>query len=86
MPVSYELLHKWEAWKRLGCVASEMESAALFVVASALHVRAASVFLVMANQEREKKGLSNPIVHNTDTAIRIAVEAVRKLIKEDKEG
>lgn len=86
MPVSYELLHKWEAWKRLGCVASEMESAALFVVASALHVLAASVFLVMANQEREKKGLSNPIVHNTDTAIRIAVEAVRKLIKEDKEG
>jgi len=86
MPVSYELLHKWEAWKRLGCVASEMESAALFVVASALHVRAASVFLVMANQEREKEGLSNPTVHNTDTAIRIAVEAVRKLIKEDKEG
>ncbi len=28
-PVSYELLNKWEAWKRLGCKASEMESAAL---------------------------------------------------------
>ena len=23
-PVSYELLNKWEAWKRLGCLASEM--------------------------------------------------------------
>ncbi len=33
-PVSYELINKWEAWKRLGCLASEMESAALFVVAS----------------------------------------------------
>ena len=33
MPVSYELLNKWEAWKRLGVKASEMESAALFVVA-----------------------------------------------------
>src|SRR5574344_2162358 len=32
MPVSYELQSKWEAWKRLGCIASEMESAALFVV------------------------------------------------------
>ena len=32
MPVSYELLNKWEAWKRLGVKASEMESAALFVV------------------------------------------------------
>ncbi len=53
MPVSYELLNKWEAWKRLGCLASEMESAALFIVASALRVRVGSVFLVVANQERE---------------------------------
>ena len=30
MPVSYELQSKWEAWKRLGVLASEMESAALF--------------------------------------------------------
>mgnify|MGYP000402905523 CR=1 FL=1 len=30
MPVSYELEQKWEAWKRLGVLASEMESAALF--------------------------------------------------------
>ena len=37
-PVSYELLNKWEAWKRLGCKASEMESAALFVVGSHLRV------------------------------------------------
>ena len=28
-PVSYELTQKWEAWKRMGCKASEMESAAL---------------------------------------------------------
>lgn len=82
-PVSYELLNKWEAWKRLGCLASEMESAALFIVASALHVRVGSVFLVMANQEREKEGLNNPVVHDTDTAVRIAVEAIRRLIKED---
>ncbi len=82
-PVSYELLNKWEAWKRLGCLASEMESAALFIVASTLHVRVGSVFLVMANQEREKLGLVNPVVHDTDLAVRTAVEAVRKLIRED---
>lgn len=82
-PVSYELLNKWEAWKRLGCLASEMESAALFVVASSLHVRVGSCFLVLANQEREKAGLDNPVVHDTDMAVRTAVEAVRSLIKED---
>ncbi len=83
-PVSYELLNKWEAWKRLGCLASEMESAALFVAASSLGVRAGSCFLVMANQEREREGLSNPVVHDTDMAIRVAVEAVRNLIRKEK--
>lgn len=85
MPVSYELLNKWEAWKRLGCLASEMESAALFVVASALHVRCGSNFLVMANQEREAAGLDNPVVHDVDMAIRVAVGAIRNLIKQDAE-
>lgn len=83
-PVSYELLQKWEAWKRLGCLASEMESAALFVVGSYLRVRVGSVFLVVANQERAKEGLENPVVHDTDSAIRTAVEAVRKLIALDR--
>ena len=82
-PVSYELVNKWEAWKRMGCLASEMESAALFVVASYLRVRAGSCFVVVANQEREKEGLENPVVHDTDMAIRVAVEALRKLIKEE---
>lgn len=85
-PVSYELLNKWEAWKRLGCLASEMESAALFIVASHLRVRTGSCFLVVANQEREKLRLENPVVHDTDMAIRVAVEAVRRLIKADEKA
>ena len=86
MPVGYELLNKWEAWKRLGCLASEMESAALFVVASYLKVRVGSCFLVMANQEREKLGLENPVVHDTDKAIQVAVQAIREMIHADKEN
>ncbi len=82
-PVSYELMNKWEAWKRLGCLASEMESAALFIVASYLHVRTGSCFLVVANQERERLGMENPVVHDTDMAIQVAVEAIRSLIAAD---
>lgn len=85
-PVGYELLNKWEAWKKLGCLASEMESAALFVVASSLRVRVGSCFLVVANQEREKEGLDNPVVHDTDMAVRVAVNALRRLIREDSES
>ena len=81
MPVSYELQNKWEAWKRLGCLASEMESAALFIVASYLKVKIGSVFLVVANKEKEKSGLENPIIHDTDKAIKTAIEAI-KLLKE----
>lgn len=85
-PVSYELMNKWEAWLRMGCKASEMESAALFIVAGHLRVRAGSDFLVVGNQEREKAGLENPIVHDTEAAIKTAVEAIRILIKKDKEN
>lgn len=84
MPVSYELENKWEAWKRLGCLASEMESAALFVVSSYRKVKTGSVFLTVANQEREKLGLENPVVHDTDMAIKTAIEALRILIQKNK--
>lgn len=82
-PVSYDLLNKWEAWLRLGTLASEMESAALFVVASALHVRCGTVLLAIANQERAKAGLDNEQVHDTEGAIKDAIEAIRILIRED---
>ena len=84
--MSYELLNKWEAWLRMGCKASEMESAALFIVGNYLKVRVGTDLLVMGNQEREKRGLENPIVHDTDMAIRVAIEGIRLLIQKDRES
>ena len=86
MPVSYELEQKWEAWKRMGCLASEMESAALFIAGSFLRVRVGSCFLVVANQERAKLGLDNPQAHDTELAIRTAIEAIRILIHQKDLG
>ena len=80
MPVSYELENKWQAWLKMGCLASEMESAALFIAGSFLKVKVGSIFLVVANQEREKLGLDNPVVHDTDSAIKTAIEAIKGLI------
>ncbi len=85
MPVSYELTQKWEAWKRLGCKASEMESAALFIVASALKVRCGSTFHVVGNQERAALDMENIISHDTESAIKVGIEALRLLIKQDSE-
>ncbi len=84
LPNSHELLAKWDAWLKLGTIASEMESAAIFIVAAYLGVRAGSCFLTIANQERAKAGLENPQVHDTDLAIRVAIQAIKDLIEEDK--
>ncbi|MEG0091770.1 MAG: uridine phosphorylase, partial [Oscillospiraceae bacterium] len=84
MPVSYELQNKWQAWLRGGCLASEMESAALFTVCSALGARAGAVMLCVWNQEREKAGLDNKNEHDTEKAIKTAVEAIKILIDESK--
>lgn len=85
-PTAGELLQKWSAWMKLGCKASEMESAALFTVASYLRVRAGSVFLVLGNQERARRGMDNPIVHDTEIAVKTAVEALRILIQSERKA
>lgn len=85
MPVGDRLMKNWDAWMQLGCKASEMEAAALFIVASTRGVRIGSDYLVMGNQERDKRGMENHIMHDTDEAIHVAVEAMRLLIQEDRE-
>ena len=84
MPVSYELKDKWNAWIGCGALASEMESAALFIVGSVRRVRVGSILLVIANQTRREMGLEDTQVYDTDGPIRVAVEAMRKLILQDK--
>ena len=83
-PVYYELLNKWESWKRLGVKASEMESAALYVVAAALGVRCGACFHVVWNQEREKAGMFMPMTEDTSGAIKVGIEAMKKIIAADK--
>ena len=82
-PVYYELQQKWESWKRLGVKASEMESAALFVIASALGVRCGSCFHAIWNQEREKLGMSMPMTEDTSGAVRVGIEAMKRIIAAD---
>ena len=83
-PVWYELQHKWESWKRLGVKASEMESAALFVVAAALGCRCGSCFRVVWNQERQAAGLGEEPMKEHVSSIRVAVKGLRRLIEADR--
>ena len=86
MPVAPTLLQNWQAWKAAGTLASEMESAALFTVAAARHVRCATILQMLWNQERQavvrdKEHAASDMTH----AIEIAVAAMRAVIRENKE-
>ncbi len=83
-PVHYELTDKWDSWKMLNVKASEMESAALFVIANALHVRCGSVLHVVWNQEREAAGLDQRMSRESNLSIRVAIEGLRMLIDQDR--
>ena len=85
-PVYYELQQKWESWKRLGVQASEMESAALFVVAAALGCRCGSCFHVVWNQEREAAGLDQKMSEDTSSSVKVSVEALKLLIEADRKA
>lgn len=84
MPTESDLLTKWEAWKRLGVLASEMEAATLFTVGASLGISTGAVFLSVWNQERFLAGLDDEDseVHDTERAIITAIEAIKILISE----
>ncbi|MBP3855806.1 MAG: nucleoside phosphorylase [Ruminiclostridium sp.] len=84
VPVSSTLAPAWDAYVSCGCLTSEMESAALFAVAAARHVRAGSVFTALWNVERTKAGLPDKVVESNERAIRCAVDAIRLLIEKDR--
>ena len=84
MPVACELKDKWDAWVKCGALASEMESAALFIIGSVRKVRTGSIMTVFANQTRRALGLEDPQCYDVKPAVRIAVEALRILIERDR--
>lgn len=82
MPVSYELENKWQAWKKLGVLASEMETAALFTVSAARGIKAGCILHALWNQERAKKGLKDDSHFDMDMTIKAAVLAIEKMLGE----
>lgn len=97
MPIRGELLAKWQAWIDGGCLASEMESATLFILGSIMRLRTGAVLAVAGNQSLGS-GIAINIRDGNDPAappppqdffgpepaIAAAVEALRILIRKDK--
>jgi len=83
MPVSSELVNKWDAWIKAGALGSEMETASLFIVCSVLRLKAAAVLSVVWNQEREKRGLDQETNLDVDKEIKVVIKALSNIIKGD---
>ena len=84
MPVREKLKGKWQAFLDCGALASEMESAALFIICAVRRARAGCIVQVFANQTRRALGLEDPMTLDTDAAVRVGVLGLRKLILRDK--
>lgn len=82
--VGAKLSSAWEGYLKCGCLTSEMEAAAIFSVALLRGARAGAVLTALWNVERTNAGLPDKICNSSERAISCAVEAVRILIKSDK--
>lgn len=83
MPVAAELEQRWQAWVRGGVLASEMECAAVFVVAMVRRVRAGAA-LVCVNETPLEREMPPPSELPLDALLDTAVDAVRRLIALDR--
>lgn len=85
MPVGAALQENWEAWKKGGALGSEMESAALFVVAAARRVRCGTVLQMIWNQERSALARTHEEAQeDMSAAISVALGAMGRLMEIDK--
>ena len=82
--VASDIKYRWNAYLKAGCLASEMECAAIFAIGLVKRVRCSCVLTALWNVERSNKGLPDNITHDSQRAIKCAIEAIRILIKEDK--
>jgi uridine phosphorylase len=87
MPVAPRLRERWSAWIGGGAICSEMEAAALFVVASILRVRAGGVMVMVGNPEMSGEDIDASLVdYSLDGLIDTSVEALRLLVARDRDG
>ncbi|MCL2580622.1 MAG: nucleoside phosphorylase [Oscillospiraceae bacterium] len=86
-PVREELITKWRSYVRGGSVITSMEESPLFLVGSSLGIRTASVLVSATDYAGGVSKKNSADVYPTDfiqKPIKVAIEALRRLIKFDQ--
>jgi uridine phosphorylase len=86
MPIAPELGRRWDAWTAGGAICSEMEAAALYIVASTLRVRAGGVMLIFQNLDHTPPTEADRRLGDVDRVIDVAIAGLRRLIAADREA
>ena len=88
--VSENIKYRWESYLRCGCLASEMECAAIYAVGlvrsefPTKKIRCGGVLTALWNAERSKRDMPDNITHDSTRGIKCAVRAIELLIAADK--
>lgn len=85
-PVAEELRYKWDAYERGGATSTSMECAPLFLMGSALKLRTASVMICATNFNAYSNNDKDYPREWESRAIEVAIEGLRRLIRQDKEA
>ncbi|HXG39636.1 MAG TPA: uridine phosphorylase [Candidatus Limnocylindrales bacterium] len=84
MPVAKRLLERWSAWMAGGAICSEMEAAALYIVAATLRKRAGGIMLIAGHPDQRPMTPEELARLDLDLLIRTAIEGMKVLIEADR--
>lgn len=87
-PFGYHLYNRWNAYENGGAIATSMESATLFLIASCYDLRMGTVLVSATNYKDETATDTSENGYPKETEFRaceVGVEAMRNIIKMDKE-
>ena len=88
--VGENIKSRWDSYVKCGCLASEMECAAIYAVGTVRSVfpvkkiRCGGVLTALWNAERSKKNMADTITNDSTKGIKCAVRAIEILIEQDQ--
>ena len=87
MPLHERLAERWQAFIAGGAICSEMEAAAIFIIASIHRVRAGGIMACVGNPDMTEAQVAHSMkAFDLDEVINTAVEGLRVLIERDAEA
>jgi uridine phosphorylase len=84
MPVAHRLQERWSAWMAGGAICSEMEAAALYIVAATLHVRASGIMMIMGHPDQSPMTDDEMAKGSLDNLLPAAIAGMREQIAQDR--